>query len=122
MPAYPGAHPLLIASMCIGVETAAWDKRATLPPPTDHLHQRFLQLAVEEAIRGAKAGLGGPFGAVVVKDGQVVAAASNAVVANNDPSAHVPTCGRVALSQPVEPPFDNGPKDEDHRLAAPRIA
>jgi guanine deaminase len=50
--------------------------------------QRFLGLAVAEAIRGAEAGQGGPFGAVVVKEGVVIAKAANAVVANNDPTAH----------------------------------
>ena len=50
--------------------------------------QQFLGLAVAEAIRGAEAGQGGPFGAVVVKDGAVIAKAANAVVANNDPTAH----------------------------------
>jgi tRNA(Arg) A34 adenosine deaminase TadA len=50
--------------------------------------QRFLGLAIAEAIRGAKAGQGGPFGAVIVKNGVVLAKASNAVVANNDPTAH----------------------------------
>lgn len=50
--------------------------------------QRFLGLAIAEAVRGAQAGQGGPFGAVVVKDGAVIATAANAVVANNDPTAH----------------------------------
>jgi guanine deaminase len=50
--------------------------------------QHFLGLAIAQAIRGARAGQGGPFGAVVVKDGAVIATASNAVVANNDPTAH----------------------------------
>ena len=50
--------------------------------------QRFLALAVAEAIRGAKSGQGGPFGAVVVKDGAIIARAANAVVVNNDPTAH----------------------------------
>jgi guanine deaminase len=54
--------------------------------PSDKQH--FLGLAIAEAIRGATAGQGGPFGAVVVKDGAVIAKASNAVVANNDPTAH----------------------------------
>ena len=31
---------------------------------------------------------GGPFGAVIAKDGQVVAAAGNSVVKDLDPSAH----------------------------------
>jgi guanine deaminase len=50
--------------------------------------RRFLGLAIAEAVRGARAGQGGPFGAVVVKDGVVIAKAANAVVANNDPTAH----------------------------------
>lgn len=51
-------------------------------------HERFLRLAVEEATRGALAGRGGPFGAVVVRAGAIIAAASNGVVALNDPTAH----------------------------------
>jgi guanine deaminase len=50
--------------------------------------RRFLALAIAEATRGCQAGSGGPFGAVVVKNGQVVAKACNAVVAHNDPTAH----------------------------------
>ena len=50
--------------------------------------QRFLALAIAEAVRGAQAGQGGPFGAVVVKDGVVIGRAANAVVANKDPTAH----------------------------------
>jgi guanine deaminase len=56
------------------------------PSPSDK--QRFLDLAIAEAIRGATAGQGGPFGAVVVRNGAVIAKASNAVIANNDPTAH----------------------------------
>lgn len=56
------------------------------PSPSDK--QRFLGLAIAEAVRGAQTGRGGPFGAVVVKDGVVIAKASNAVVATNDPTAH----------------------------------
>jgi guanine deaminase len=50
--------------------------------------QKFLALAIAEAVRGAQAGQGGPFGAVVVKNGAVIARAANAVIANNDPTAH----------------------------------
>jgi len=50
--------------------------------------QRFLGLAIAEAVRGAQAGQGGPFGAVIVKNGVVIACAANAVVAHNDPTAH----------------------------------
>ncbi len=50
--------------------------------------RHYLGLAIAEAIRGASAGQGGPFGAVIVKDGTVIAKAANAVVASNDPTAH----------------------------------
>lgn len=45
-----------------------------------------------EAIRMAEANLegsnGGPFGAVIVKDGVIIAKGSNLVTASNDPTAH----------------------------------
>lgn len=47
-----------------------------------------MKLAVEEAQKGIADGHGGPFGAVVVKDGKVIASAHNRVLAENDPSAH----------------------------------
>ena len=56
--------------------------------PSEGDKRRFLELAIAEAVRGARAGQGGPFGAVVVKDGVVIAQAANAVVANRDPTAH----------------------------------
>jgi guanine deaminase len=56
--------------------------------PSEADKQRYLALAMAEATRGCQAGQGGPFGAVVVKDGVVLAKAANAVVANNDPTAH----------------------------------
>jgi guanine deaminase len=56
--------------------------------PSDKDKQHFLGLAIAEAIRGSQAGQGGPFGAVIVKNGAVIAKAANAVVANNDPTAH----------------------------------
>jgi len=56
--------------------------------PSAEEKRRYLGLAIAEAVRGARAGRGGPFGAVVVKDGVVIAQASNAVVANRDPTAH----------------------------------
>ena len=47
----------------------------------------FMALAVELAARNVAAG-GGPFGAVVAKDGRVVAQGANAVTLTNDPTAH----------------------------------
>lgn len=47
-----------------------------------------MAMAVEEAEAGIKQGHGGPFGAVVVKDGKVIGKGHNRVVANNDPTCH----------------------------------
>ncbi len=47
-----------------------------------------MRLAVAEARRGVKAGEGGPFGAVIVRDGVVVGRGHNRVVAAHDPTAH----------------------------------
>lgn len=40
------------------------------------------------AMETSKLNLGGPFGAVVVKDGEIIAVASNSVLMDNDPTAH----------------------------------
>lgn len=47
-----------------------------------------MKAAVEEAMRGLRHNCGGPFGAVVVKNGKIVARAHNEVVRSNDPTAH----------------------------------
>lgn len=48
----------------------------------------FLQRAAELAGFAVSHGLGGPFGAVVVKDGQIVGEGYNRVTSSNDPTAH----------------------------------
>lgn len=48
----------------------------------------FLTRAIELARIGSKAGEGGPFGAVLVRNGQIIAEGWNRVVASQDPTAH----------------------------------
>ena len=48
----------------------------------------FMRQAIELATSNVTSGLGGPFGAVIVKDGVVIAAAANVVTATNDPTGH----------------------------------
>lgn len=50
-------------------------------------HKQFMLRAIELAKESAKSG-GGPFGAVIVKNGKIVAEASNSVTLDNDPTAH----------------------------------
>jgi guanine deaminase len=48
----------------------------------------FMVMAIELAMKNVQTCAGGPFGAVVVKDGRVIAAAANCVTSTNDPTAH----------------------------------
>ena len=50
--------------------------------------KKFLQIAIDLAVENAKSGQGGPFGAIVVKDGEIIATGSNLVTVVNDPTAH----------------------------------
>lgn len=47
-----------------------------------------MALAIELALENVRSGRGGPFAAVVVKDGGVVATGTNQVTSANDPTAH----------------------------------
>jgi len=49
---------------------------------------KFMEAALEEAFKGMRAGEGGPFGAVIVLNGEIIAAGHNEVVKYNDPTAH----------------------------------
>ena len=48
----------------------------------------FMQKAIALATENVVSGAGGPFGAVVVRDGKIIATGVNQVTANNDPTAH----------------------------------
>ena len=61
-------------------------------------NQEFMKLAVEEARVGIKSNHGGPFGAVVVKDGEVIASGHNCVLKNNDSTCH----GEIAAIREAE--------------------
>jgi guanine deaminase len=51
-------------------------------------HEDYISLSIKSALEGVKAGHGGPFGACVVKDGQVLSVAHNTVISSNDPTSH----------------------------------
>ncbi|MFT7486822.1 MAG: guanine deaminase [Candidatus Paceibacteria bacterium] len=47
-----------------------------------------MRRAIELATLGVKSGCGGPFGAVIVKDGRIIAEGENRVTSSADPTAH----------------------------------
>ncbi len=50
-------------------------------------NEKFMRMAIELSKESVRKG-GGPFGAVIVRNGEVVATGSNSVTLNNDPTAH----------------------------------
>ena len=50
--------------------------------------KKFMQMAIKEAQNGIRKGHGGPFGAVIVKNGIVIGKGHNQVIKNNDPTCH----------------------------------
>ena len=50
--------------------------------------EKYMQIAIELAQENVKTGNGGPFGAVIVKNGEIVATGANSVTSLNDPTAH----------------------------------
>ncbi len=54
---------------------------------TEH-NEKFMLRAIELARKGMENSAGGPFGCVVVKEGEIVGEGSNLVTSTNDPTAH----------------------------------
>jgi guanine deaminase len=52
------------------------------------MHEKFLREAIELGLQKMRAGHGGPFGCVIVKDGKIVGRGFNEVLSLNDPTAH----------------------------------
>ncbi|MCB0637970.1 MAG: nucleoside deaminase [Lewinella sp.] len=64
-----------------------------------HTDQEFLAQAIEMAREGMRDNTGGPFGAVIVKDGRIIGRGANRVTSSNDPTAHAEI---VAIRQACE--------------------
>jgi len=52
------------------------------------IHQGYLNAAFKEAFQSLRTNTGGPFGAIVVKDGRIIGKGGNRVSSDNDPTAH----------------------------------
>ena len=57
-------------------------------PPAFRAENPYMRAAINEALDGITRGHGGPFGSVIVRDGEVVGRGHNRVLADHDPSAH----------------------------------
>lgn len=48
----------------------------------------FMAEAIKQAFDGMRKNQGGPFGAVIVRNGKIISRAHNEVIHTNDPTAH----------------------------------
>ncbi|ACU03082.1 nucleoside deaminase [Pedobacter heparinus] len=51
-------------------------------------HEKFMKMAIQLSEENVLDTVGGPFGAVIVKNGKVIAKSANKVTSTNDPTAH----------------------------------
>lgn len=54
----------------------------------EEIHEKFMKMAIDLSRSGMVQGKGGPFGCVIVKNGQVIGQGCNSVLDTNDPTAH----------------------------------
>ena len=52
------------------------------------MRNSWMRRAIELAVENVRAAKGGPFGAVIVREGRILAEGTNLVTSNNDPTAH----------------------------------
>jgi guanine deaminase len=50
--------------------------------------EEWMKAAIKLAVQNVQSGRGGPFGAVIVKGGSIIATGVNSVTGSNDPTAH----------------------------------
>jgi tRNA(Arg) A34 adenosine deaminase TadA len=67
-----------------------------MPSPAN---PEFLRRAIALATQNVETGVGGPFGAVIVRDGRIVGEGVNTVTAANDPTAHAEVNAIRAVSK-----------------------
>ncbi|ACK73423.1 CMP/dCMP deaminase zinc-binding [Gloeothece citriformis PCC 7424] len=53
-----------------------------------NINDQFMAEAIALSFEGMRLGEGGPFGAVIVKEGKIIAKGYNQVISSNDPTAH----------------------------------
>jgi len=76
------ACALLLIIGC-NIACGSTNEKKTMKQSKEQLIRRSIDLAVENVKNG-----GGPFGAVIVRNGEVIAEGANRVTANHDPTAH----------------------------------
>jgi MafB19-like deaminase len=89
--AFTGSPAQALAVVFLTRKVPAFASRSRSPTKVwrRHMnHNPFMARAIQLSIDALHSGRGGPFGAVIVKDGKIVAEGANQVTSTNDPTAH----------------------------------
>lgn len=71
-------------------------------------HREFMEIALAEAYRGVERGHGGPFGACLVRRGEIIATGHNEVLQRNDPTRHAEVCAIMHAAKKMDSPHFKG--------------
>ncbi len=88
-----GAWPVVVANVIISITNLyylffAKEVKFVGKQATTEAQKEYMRQAISLASQNVSEGKGGPFGAVVVKNNEVIAAATNRVAIDNDPTSH----------------------------------
>lgn len=72
-----------------------------------NLNKKFSELAINLAINNVKNNNGGPFGAVIVKNNEIISTGVNTVIGNNDPTSHAEIMAIRETCKKLGTPFLN---------------
>ncbi|RRT77374.1 hypothetical protein GW17_00031057 [Ensete ventricosum] len=85
--AFAGHHEGTSVTFC-DLSIILFPFQCLFQPAVQDRDHKFLSKAVEEAYHGVECGDGGPFGAVVVRNDEIVVGCHNKVLKDTDPTAH----------------------------------
>jgi guanine deaminase len=82
MPEQTGFFKVRIQTLKYNVERKRYNVK------TKKMKEAYMREAIRLSVEMMEAGFGGPFGAVIVRNGEIIARGYNNVLVSNDPTAH----------------------------------
>jgi tRNA(Arg) A34 adenosine deaminase TadA len=94
---------LFVLLLALTLQTGLCWAESTAADTTITAENPYMTEAIREALDGISQGHGGPFGCVIVKDGEIIGAGHNMVLENKDSTAH----GEITAIRNAEDALDS---------------